>query len=62
MVTASNEAMLRALPAGDGIKIGSALTQRKIVQMLVRSGRSLSFSIKPKWLKSPIPPPPKPPC
>ncbi|MCX6875903.1 MAG: hypothetical protein NTW21_19145 [Verrucomicrobia bacterium] len=37
MITASNEAKLSALPAGDGIKIISALTHREIVQLLERS-------------------------
>ena len=37
MVTASNEAKLGALPAGDGIKIISALTHLEIVQMLERT-------------------------
>ena len=39
MVTASNEAKLSTLPAGDGIKIISALTHREIVQMLARTGQ-----------------------
>ena len=38
MITASNEVKLSALPAGDDIKIISALTHREIVQMLERSG------------------------
>ena len=38
MITASNEAKLGALPAGDGIEIISALTHLEIVQMLQRTG------------------------
>ena len=38
MITASNEAKLGALPAGDGMKIISALTHLEIVQLLQRTG------------------------
>ena len=38
MITASNEVKLSDLPAGDGIKIISALTHLEIVQMLQRTG------------------------
>ena len=36
MITASNEAKLKALPEGEGLKIISALTHRESVEMLVR--------------------------
>ena len=40
MITASNEAKLGVLPAGDGIKIISALTHLEIVQMLECTGHA----------------------
>ena len=48
MVTASNEAKLSALPAGDGIKIISTLTHREIVQMLARIAATALKSQKTK--------------